>query len=43
MGQQALVESLSDTAPLVKTIGDAIDVKNIGMAVRSGYSTAYEI
>lgn len=40
---QALVDSFSDTAPLVKTIGDAIDVKNIGMAVRSGYSTAYEI
>ena len=39
----ALIDSFSDTAPVVKVIGDAIDVKNIGMAVRSGYATAYEI
>lgn len=40
---QALIDSFAGTAPVVKTIGDAVDVSNIGMAVRSGYSTAYEI
>lgn len=40
---KALLDSFSDTAPVVKVIGDAVDVKNIGMAVRSGYTTAYEI
>ena len=38
-----LLDSFSDTASLVKVIGDAEDVQNIGMAVRSGYATAYEI
>ena len=38
-----LLDSFADTASVVKVIGDAKDVQNIGMAVRSGHATAYEI
>ena len=37
------LDSFSDTASVVKVIGDAHEVQNIGMAVRSGHAAAYEI
>lgn len=40
---QAFIDSLQDTAPVVLAIGDAQKVKNIGTAMRSGYAAAYEI
>ncbi len=40
---QTLVDSFADVAPIVRTVGDARAVSNIGMAVRSGYEAAYGI
>jgi thioredoxin reductase len=37
------IESFSGIAPVVLPIGDAKEVKNIGMATRSGYAAAYDI
>ncbi|NLW79199.1 MAG: FAD-dependent oxidoreductase [Ruminococcaceae bacterium] len=39
----ALIDSFAGAAPVVQTIGDAAEVKNIGMATRSGYRAAYGI
>ena len=38
-----LVDSFKNIAPIVQIIGDAKEVKNIGMATRSGYQVAYGI
>lgn len=40
---ELLIDSFNDTAPVVKVIGDAKEVKNIGKAIRSGYQAAYSI
>lgn len=40
---KSLIESFNGIAPKVLTIGDAKEVKNIGMATRSGYAAAYDI
>jgi pyruvate/2-oxoglutarate dehydrogenase complex dihydrolipoamide dehydrogenase (E3) component len=40
---ELLIDSFNDAAPVVKVIGDAKEVKNIGKAIRSGYQAAYSI
>lgn len=40
---KSLIDSFNGIAPTVLTIGDAKEVKNIGMATRSGYASAYDI
>ena len=40
---EALLDSFKDVADTVEVIGDAKDVKNIGLATRSGYQTALKL